>query len=238
MAGCAGLAHYLPDALHIPVGKLLEVTLHQPLVVISGSASKVSLRQLRYCQERGFHSILLTNILDAEPNFTLLAHRVMEAERHSGVLLEVIRNEEESFRLNQEAARLGLDAVQTSERIASNLGKAAASIVEAGFHGALFVFGGDTLVCVLREIRAQRIEPICEIESGVVVSKVFRDDGSLFVISKSGSFGGVNVVEKVYKKFSVGCLRNEQRDSWNHRRHGNAHGYGGGGEFTGTAASD
>lgn len=205
MAGCAGLAHYLPDKLQIPVGKLPEVTLHQPLLVISGSTSKVSLDQLRYCEEKGFHSILLSDILAPEPNFKALVQQVME-KRHSGVLLEVIRSEEECARLNQEAERSGLNAVQASERIASNLGKAAASVVNAGFRGVLFVFGGDTLACVLRELKTRRIEPLCEIESGVVVSEVFRDDGSLFVISKSGSFGGLDVVKNVCRKCSMGVF--------------------------------
>ena len=206
MAGCAGLAHYLPEKLHIPAGKLPEVMLHQPLVVISGSTSKVSLRQLRYCEERGFRSILLTNILDAEPDFKSLVRQVSEADQHSGILLEVIRSEEECICLNRKAASQGLDAVHASERIASNLGKAAAAIMKAGFPGALFVFGGDTLACVLREIGVQRIEPLCEIESGVVVSEVFREDGSLFIISKSGSFGSANVVENVCRKYSMGAF--------------------------------
>ena len=206
MAGCAGLAHYLPDKLQIPAGKLPEVTLHQPLLVISGSTSKVSLDQLRYCEEKGFRSILLTDILEAEPDFKTLVRQVMESHHSSGVLLEVIRSEEECARLNQEAGRSGLNSIQASERIASNLGKAAASIVNAGFQGVLFVFGGDTLACVLRELKTRRIEPLCEIESGVVVSEVFRDDGSLFVISKSGSFGGLDVVENVCRKCSMGVF--------------------------------
>ena len=174
--------------------------------MISGSTSKVSLRQLRYCEERGFRSILLTNILDAEPDFKSLVRQVSDADQHSGILLEVIRSEEECICLNRKAASQGLDAVHASERIASNLGKAAAAIMKAGFPGALFVFGGDTLACVLREIGAQRIEPLCEIESGVVVSEVFREDGSLFIISKSGSFGSANVVENVCRKYSMGAF--------------------------------
>ena len=207
MAGCAGLAHYLPDKLQIPAGKLPEVTLHQPLLVISGSTSKVSFDQLRYCEEKGFRSILLTDILEAEPDFKTLVRQVMESPHSSGVLLEVIRSEEEYSYLNPKASCLGLDSVQISERIASNLGKAAAAVVEAGFQGTLFVFGGDTLACVLREIRAQRVEPLCETESGVVISEVSRDNGStLFVISKSGSFGSVNVVENVCTKYSIGAF--------------------------------
>ena len=128
MAGCAGLAHYLPDKLQIPVGKLPEVTLHQPLLVISGSTSKVSLDQLRYCEEKGFHSILLTDILKPEPNFKTLVQQVLKTH-YSGVLLEVIRSEEECALLNQKAICAGLTSIQTSERIASNLDTVDKSVV-------------------------------------------------------------------------------------------------------------
>ena len=102
------------------------------------------------------------------------------------------------------AMRAKLDVQQTGRRIAFNLGKATAILVKSGFRGTLCIFGGDTLACIVHELGVTCIIPISEVQNGVVLSKLCENDNELYIISKSGSFGDIDVIEKINEQLIRG----------------------------------
>ena len=53
----------------------------------------------------------------------------------------------------------------------------------------ILITGGDTLLQCMKQMNATEIEPILELDPGVVLSEVQYKDRSGYIISKSGGFG-------------------------------------------------
>ena len=136
LAGSAGLARFLPEILQIESERVRVDRLPEPLLVISGSASRVSVEQLRYAQEHGFRSIALEGIASERPALGKLLRDVKAAPPRPGILIEASNTPISSGGAAADRTRMAV-----GRQIASNLGKAAASIVNEGFDGTLFIFG-------------------------------------------------------------------------------------------------
>lgn len=193
LAGCAGLARYLPNALNLKTCEVKLPQINWPMVVISGSTSPVSLEQLRHGREQGFRSYIFRDVLEKESDFFSIVQAVRHMTNEMGLMIE----------LGQEigVADGGGDFEEKGKRISDNLGKAAERIVRSGFSGTLFVFGGDTLASVVRQLGVTSIQPLHEIECGVVISRIDVDGRKLSLISKSGSFGSTRVLEDICEKY-------------------------------------
>ena len=59
----------------------------------------------------------------------------------------------------------------------------------------LIIFGGDTLAAVIRRMGIQSLQPVAQPAKGVVLCQVEYRGRSLRLITKSGGFGGENLVE-------------------------------------------
>lgn len=69
---------------------------------------------------------------------------------------------------------------------------------------AIFVFGGDTVFAVIRELGFPPLSPIGEVVAGIPVTRIalpgrIRD---LFLITKAGGFGDVDVLARVHAQLS------------------------------------
>ncbi len=62
---------------------------------------------------------------------------------------------------------------------------------------AIFVIGGDTIFAVVRELGFPSLTPIGEVVPGVPIALT---DRGLYLISKAGAFGGVDVVASIQAK--------------------------------------
>lgn len=196
MAGCAGFARYLPAALALPSGPAPEVEPAQPLLVVSGSASRVSKEQLRYCLAQGFRPVPFADVLEEQPNLTKIAQTVLRESRENHVMLDL----PSGTPLDDRAPCL--TAEQVSRRITANLGRAVAATIQAGFSGGLFVIGGDTLSQVLTALEAQSVRPLAEPEPGIVAAQVLLEGKVLFILAKSGSFGSPQAVERICRAWN------------------------------------
>lgn len=196
LAGCAGFARYLPMVLALPAGPAPEVVPAQPLLVISGSASRVSKEQLQYCMARGFRPVPFGDVLEEQPDFLGIAQAVLRESRKNHVMLDL----SSGTPLDDRAP--GLTAEQVSRRITANLGKAVAATIRAGFCGGLFVIGGDTLSQVLTALKARSVRPLAEPEPGIVAAQVLLEGKTLFMLAKSGSFGSPQAVERICRAWN------------------------------------
>lgn len=188
LAGCAGFAGFLPDCLGLPQAPAETASPRAPFLVVSGSASELSLRQLRAAQENGACARLLAHPLDVCRDSTADAEAVWRALKEGrNVLVEIARTPDEARSLSQAAAAAGLSRSETAERLVGSIANVVCGVMERGFNGTLFVIGGDTLGAVVRRLRIRKVYPLRELAPGIVLSKT--GSGGV-LISKSGSFGG------------------------------------------------
>lgn len=59
------------------------------------------------------------------------------------------------------------------------------------------ITGGDCLFAFLQELQIDQICPLCEIQPGVVLSKLQYRQYDYFLLSKSGGFGKENLFDQV-----------------------------------------
>ena len=71
--------------------------------------------------------------------------------------------------------------------------------------------GGDTLMGYMKLINCSQLEPICELEQGVVVSNIKVKGKNQQVISKSGGFGTEDVFCRIANKIIKEEKNNEER---------------------------
>lgn len=188
-AGCAGFAAYLPEVLGMPVGEKREIRAPGPVLVISGSTSRVSLEQMRAAGDEGIPSILFRDIIQPSPDFGAVTRQAADALKSGSAMLESARDEKEVRALTEAALSGGLSIDQTGERIAANFGGAIKHIYDSGFSGTLCIFGGDTLTGVMRTLGIRMIRPMTELGSGVALSEVVFNGAKRHLVTKSGSFG-------------------------------------------------
>ena len=74
-------------------------------------------------------------------------------------------------------------------RIASSLGDLVAGIFHSPALGTLLLTGGDTLLQSMRCAGVQELEPVCELEKGVVLARFTCNGCTRHIITKSGGFG-------------------------------------------------
>ncbi len=209
-AGCAGFSKYLPELLSLPVCETPLPQMPAPLMVLSGSTSEVALKQLRRAQACGFSAVPFPDLLSQAPDFSALNTRIIEALARGGALLAAAVNESGVQEVSGQAREMGLSTLETGDRIAGNLGRAAARLLDSGFSGTLLVFGGDTLKACLREAGDTQIRPLREIAGGVVVCEIITGKYRGSIITKSGSFGSDELVMDIKAMLSKAQPKNER----------------------------
>jgi uncharacterized protein YgbK (DUF1537 family) len=65
--------------------------------------------------------------------------------------------------------------------------------------GSLVVFGGDTLVGILRAFGKTSVIPLAEIAAGVVLARIPGVDNPEYIITKAGGFGGEELLGKLLR---------------------------------------
>lgn len=205
LAGCAGFARYLPEMLNLQMKVMNAKKIPSKLVVLSGSINDITIEQVSFAGQSGFEVIELSpeeklcEDLSVIPCRKNLFERIVEAQNRCGqVVVQVACSRASVEETDKLANTTGLTKEHTRQRIAENMGSLAKSITQ-GFGGAvtLAVFGGDTLAAVMRHIGAESIKPFAEIASGIVLSEVAAKDDNLYMITKSGGFGGKDIIVKM-----------------------------------------
>ena len=198
MAGCAGFAKYLPDMLQLARRTPHTETApqHEGLLIASGSINSVTLAQLQYAMGSGFQVLTLTPAQKLTPNFPHtqegkhFLHLMVQAYQATKRLIIPAAIDAESItHTNQLARDMGLDLEAARRRVASNMGQLIGQFLEQVPINTFAVFGGDTLISVIRAIGAEGIYPVQEVESGIVHSTLVYKNASIHLISKSGGFG-------------------------------------------------
>jgi uncharacterized protein YgbK (DUF1537 family) len=206
-AGCAGFAEALMDALSFgqenegrntyALGEKL------PILVVSGSLNPVSIAQVEAAREKNIpcFGIAEEDLLDegwfgSEKARTLAANcrRLLDA---TGIAM---LGTDLALGINT----VGINAVgkavmgtDHSRQIASSLGKIVQSVINEVGPLHLVVFGGDTLLGVMKTLRYKYLRPLKEIFPGVVLA----EKGDSHLVTKSGAFGEKGLISEIERFF-------------------------------------
>ena len=195
-AGCAGFAAVLPDLLGIAgTQPPAPPRLDPRLLVVCGSVNPITLAQLDAAEKAGFTRLRLTPQQKLESGHWDTDAGRAELQRieqcltaNPHCILET--NDQGGNRPTAEyAARLGIDTEELRLRIAGGLGALVGGLFASPAMGTLLLTGGDTLLQCMQCIGARALEPICELEKGVVLASFTFQGRRRYVITKSGGFG-------------------------------------------------
>ena len=92
------------------------------------------------------------------------------------------------------AAGLGCGLEDMRVRIASSIGDLVAGLLPSPAVGTILMTGGDTLLQVMRCAGVRELEPLCELEKGVVLARCTYNGCTRHVITKSGGFGQTSLL--------------------------------------------
>ena len=209
LAGCAGFAAVLPELLGLGGADVTCPTLDPRLLVICGSVNAITLAQLDKAEQAGFTRLRLTPHQKLTPDYwysdegqaalkkieeTLAAHpyNIIETNDEGGN--EPTTAAADAMGLTREAMRV---------RIAGGIGQLVGAIFASPSVGTLLLTGGDTLLQCMNSVGVHELEPICEMERGVVLARFGCNGTTRYVITKSGGFGQADLLTKLAKQIAA-----------------------------------
>ncbi len=192
LAGCAGFAEHLRPILRYdqPLEEPETVT-YDGLIVISGSLNPLSFAQAQAAARTGF------NILSAAdfPGFIDRDDFVITPEITQKVLHAYAKNPRLIIETANQSGASGSVAenLKAGQRVANHFGALVKALRQKGVAGLFVVSGGDTLGGIVKHMGGHSIEPLREIEPGVVLANILTGSGTCQFITKSGGMGSAEV---------------------------------------------
>lgn len=212
LAGCAGFAAVLPELLELGAGKPQAIpSLGDNFTVICGSVNPITVAQVAYAERHGFsHKRLAPEQklsssywqTPAGEEMLRTLYQMLEANPHR--ILDT--NDPGS---NQEtadyAAKFGMGIQDIRKAVSSTIGYLVSRLFSHEALGTLLITGGDTLLQCMDYMGVHEIEPIGELDAGVVLSRFTYNGITRYVISKSGGFGKENLLTELAATLNKTC---------------------------------
>lgn len=205
-AGNAGFAEILTDYLNIE-GKKPKISIDDKRILfVCGSVNITSLNQCRFAEKIGYisKSLNFNDIISEKYSSSrnYMADREyfkMKLEAHEKLLLKTSSSDDVIKIALEYSKRNNIPMETLTLNIAENTGKLVSEIVKDKKIQNLIVFGGDTLMGILKNIGCRYIVPVAEILPGIVFTKAVGKEFTVNVITKAGGFGEEDVVQKIEK---------------------------------------
>lgn len=209
LAGCAGFAAVLPELLNLGTGKPQAIpALGDRFTVICGSVNPITVEQIAYAERHGFsHQQLdpeqkLTSGYWQTPDGEEMLHRLYRMlEDNPRRILDT--NDSVSGRKTVDyAAKYGMGIQDIRRAVSGTIGYLVSRLFSHEALGTLLITGGDTLLQCMDYMGVHEIEPLGELDTGVVLSRFTFNGITRYVISKSGGFGKENLLAELAEALS------------------------------------
>lgn len=200
-SGSAGLAECLPQLLNLQA----EVKNFKPILVVAGSVSLVTHRQITLLLDGGFELIevraadCFSDQNDCIQPYIRMAIEWMENGKNivlaSGYQSDAVQETQNT------GFKLGMSAIEVGEAVARVLGHIGASVLRRQEVACVVLTGGDTAAAVCRELGVAGIQVIEELAPGIPLGEMRTPEGKVLkVITKAGAFGSPDVLLKIAKR--------------------------------------
>lgn len=201
-AGCAGFAGVLAHVLGFH-GKSAEVPeMPKKFFMVCGSVNPVTRAQMDYARTEGFKYICLNVEQKLNPSWPSSSDCLTSAKEW----LEEIADFNAILDANDPVDKAETDSYirghgLTIDEVRVNISRAvtgaAKAMIDAGLEARLMCVGGDTLLALMRAVGVYELVPMCEIETGVVLTSFEYNGKSYYIMTKSGGFGERDLLVKL-----------------------------------------
>ena len=205
LAGCAGLAEFLPEILCLKGNIEAVYEKKKGLYVACGSLNPITKSQMEYACENGFERVnlsanqkLFLEYYDTEKGKQFLKKLENICQNHNCIIVDTF--DEIPYETEKLSEQKGLSKEQVRFAIAKCHGKIVKYLIKKGIDYTIFMTGGDTLMGLMKNLENTDLTPVCEISQGVVLSILKWNEKKLQVVSKSGGFGNKDVLIEAAKK--------------------------------------
>lgn len=209
LAGCAGIASVLPKLLQLGTGEPVPMPALDPnFLVICGSVNPITVAQADRAEEEGFLRIRLIPEQKLEPEHWVTREGEMEFQALYNILNQYPRRiiDTNDFGSNKPTADYAAAHGMTTEDVRQAVSRSIGYLVSRLFPnpnlGTLLITGGDTLLQCMDYMNIREIEPLRELDSGVVLSRFTYQGFTRYVISKSGGFGKEDLFVKLSERIA------------------------------------
>lgn len=196
MAGCAGFGSVLPQLLGLGTGEPAPLPQLDPnFLVVCGSVNPITVAQSDYAEKEGFLRIRLIPEQKLEPTHWVSKEGEMEFQTLRGILNQyrcriIDTNDFGSNKPTSDFAEAhGMTIEDVRQAVSRSIGYLVSRLFPDPNLGTLLITGGDTLLQCMDYMDIREIEPLCEMDKGVVLSRFSYQGCTRYVISKSGGFG-------------------------------------------------
>ena len=194
-AGCAGFAAALAEILDLRGAPPVLPDLVPALFVACGSVNPVTLRQMAEAEAHGFPHVHLSPPQKLDPAWLKSADcaaavgRWLEtAEREKRFILDV-NDPGGCDGTDRYAKERGLTTEDLRRGISAQLGRLVRLLLDGGLDATILCTGGDTLLALMRAVGTAELIPVCELDTGAVLTDFVYKGKTHHIISKSGGFG-------------------------------------------------
>lgn len=200
VAGSAGFAEILPDLIHFKEKKISIKQNFNPFLIINGSLTDASFDQCKYAIEKDFIDVKIPSSLlyNSNPEF----HSIIEyiKKEATNCVIRTVLSHEEFDQYSSSFPKL--DNQQKCKYGATNLGKIAFELINQNIYTNVVIFGGDTSMAVIQMLNSNGLIPIDEIVPGMALVKIDGVYDELNIITKSGGFGEISIIDNVINKLT------------------------------------
>lgn len=208
-AGCAGFGAVLPALLGLAGGEKAPLPRLDPrLLVVCGSVNPITLAQLDEAEKNGFSRLRLLPRQKLEPDYWR-----GEAGRRALAEIEAMLAKNGRCILDSNdrggnqptadcAAAMGCDLEALRVRVASGIGQLVGALLTSPQVGTLLLTGGDTLLQCMERAGIRELEPVRELEKGVVLARFTYGGRTRYVITKSGGFGQRDLLTRLARRLA------------------------------------
>lgn len=209
-AGCAGFAAALAEVLELRGAPPVLPDLVPALFVACGSVNPVTLRQMRAAEERGFPHIHLRPVQKLERSWlesrecaAAVEEWLSAAAERRRFILDV--NDPEGCGDTEDYAKgRGLTTEELRVRISGQLGRLVQRLLDGGLDATILCTGGDTLLALMRAVEVAELIPVCELDTGAVLTNFVYRGKTYHIISKSGGFGEPDLFCRLAQSIGAG----------------------------------
>ena len=194
-AGCAGFAAVMANLLNLTGPPPRIPFLKKPFFIACGSVNPVTRYQLDFAEQAGFSRFQLLpeeKLLPAWLESGDCAAKVqcwLKTAIQKGVCILDSNDPPGIPDARTFAAEHGLDLQQVRVRISDTLGQLMRKLLDSGLEATLMCTGGDALLALMRAVGVTVLTPVCELDTGVVLTYFVYCGKTHYIISKSGGFG-------------------------------------------------
>ena len=209
MAGCAGFGAVLPALLGLASDSPKEAPqLSERLLVVCGSVNPISVAQMAAAEAAGVARWQMTPEQKLQPDYWRTEKGQAEfAAIREGVARNnpyiIDTNDKERNRLTDEyAASHGIDIDGIRLGVSQSIGYLVGNLFTDPSVGTLLITGGDTLLQCMEQMGVREVEPVRELTTGVVLSRVSYQGCTHCVLTKSGGFGKETLVTDLARQLA------------------------------------